>query len=141
MQLQLSNSGKKITKQELGNGRKVRLKPGKGLIDWVQQSNKNRLTNYPIMQSINEHELSKHNTILDCWILLFDTVYDVTYYLEFHPGGINEIMRAAGTDATYLFNDIHQWVNYRSMLKSCVIGPFNGNRLNLRKPFDEGTEV
>lgn len=37
-------------------------------------------------------------------------------------------MRAAGRDATQLFNEIHSWVNYRSMLKSCIVGPFNGDR-------------
>ena len=37
-------------------------------------------------------------------------------------------MRAAGTDATELFEEEHQWVNYKSMLESCVIGPFKGTR-------------
>ena len=36
-------------------------------------------------------------------------VYDVSQYLEFHPGGIPELMRAAGTDATALFNQVSAW--------------------------------
>lgn len=54
-------------------------------------------------------------------------VYDVTSYLEFHPGGIPELMRAAGTDGTDLFNQIHAWVNYDNMLKSCLVGRFTGD--------------
>lgn len=54
-------------------------------------------------------------------------VYDVTKYIEYHPGGIPELMRAAGTDASDLFNQYHAWVNYQSMLKACLVGPFRGS--------------
>ncbi|EPB73589.1 oxidoreductase NAD-binding domain protein [Ancylostoma ceylanicum] len=61
-------------------------------------------------------------------------VYDVTSYLEFHPGGIPQLMRAAGTDGTDLFNQIHAWVNYENMLKSCLVGRFTGDLSKLPKP-------
>jgi cytochrome-b5 reductase len=111
---------------------KVALKPGHGLLDWIRLSEtNNNLTgqlNRPC--SIDEIELMKHNSRNDCWILLNNCVYNVTAYLEYHPGGELEMMRAAGTDATRLFQSIHPWVNSESMLKSCLIGPFVGNRLN-----------
>ena len=34
-------------------------------------------------------------------------VYNITHYLSFHPGGHNELMRAAGTDCTLLFNQVY----------------------------------
>ncbi|KAF7633712.1 Cytochrome b5 heme-binding domain-containing protein [Meloidogyne graminicola] len=112
-----------------GNGKlKVPLKPGRGLLDWIRLSNAGRMTPYPPARSVDHNELSRHDSEHDCWILLFDTVYDVTRYMEFHPGGIPQLMRAAGTDATEIFNEIHRWVNYKNMLKNCVIGPFNGQR-------------
>lgn len=49
--------------------------------------------------------------------------------MDFHPGGVDELMRAAGTDGTALFTEEHKWVNYQSMLSSCLIGPFHGDRL------------
>jgi len=49
-------------------------------------------------------------------------VYNITPYLHFHPGGIDELMRAAGADGTKLFNEVHQWVNYESMLQKCQVG-------------------
>ncbi|KAL1123489.1 hypothetical protein AAG570_002569 [Ranatra chinensis] len=49
-------------------------------------------------------------------------VYNVTRYLDFHPGGVDEIMKGAGMDATSLFNKVHPWVNYESMLKRCFVG-------------------
>lgn len=116
-------------------------------MDWVRQSNVSRMTSYSLLPYVDEIELSKHNKVTDCWILLYDMVflikrngsyvifkvYDITRYMEFHPGGVDELMRAAGTDATELFNKIHMWVNYRSMLKSCIIGPFSGNRSNCKR--------
>jgi cytochrome-b5 reductase len=38
-------------------------------------------------------------------------VYNITPYLDYHPGGIDEIMKGAGIDATTLFQEIHSWVN------------------------------
>ncbi len=50
-------------------------------------------------------------------------VYNVTHFLDFRPGDVEEMMRGAGTDATELFNEIHRYVNYESMLKKCFVGP------------------
>ncbi|KAL7080546.1 hypothetical protein ACQ4LE_000011 [Meloidogyne hapla] len=131
-----------IIKSEKGR-LKVPLKPGRGLLDWIRLSNAGRMTSHPLVASVDHIELSKHDSEHDCWILLFDTVYDVTRYLEFHPGGIPQLMRAAGTDATNLFNELHRWVNFKSMLKNCIIGPFIGQREKLKPPrvlADEQTE-
>lgn len=54
--------------------RKIELKPGNGLMDWIRLSNRGRLSNYPIVPCVTEEELSKHDKIDDCWILLFDMV-------------------------------------------------------------------
>lgn len=49
-------------------------------------------------------------------------VYNVTSYFEFHPGGEEELLRGVGIDATDLFDEVHKWVNYESMLKKCLVG-------------------
>ncbi len=33
-------------------------------------------------------------------------VYNITPYLEFHPGGEDELMRGAGIDGTKLFDEV-----------------------------------
>lgn len=33
-------------------------------------------------------------------------VFNVTRYMDFHPGGVSELMRGVGKDATKLFDDV-----------------------------------
>jgi len=44
-------------------------------------------------------EVSQHNKRNDCWIIVKDKVYDVTAYVEEHPGG-DTILNNAGRDST-----------------------------------------
>ncbi|KAG2583622.1 cytochrome B5-like protein [Panicum virgatum] len=46
-----------------------------------------------------KEEISEHNTRKDCWIIIKDKVYDVTPYVEEHPGG-DAILTNAGGDST-----------------------------------------
>ncbi|KZT62268.1 hypothetical protein CALCODRAFT_426253 [Calocera cornea HHB12733] len=52
-------------------------------------------------------EVQRHNTRDDCWVVIDGEVYDVTRFLEDHPGGTASILRMAGTDATDAFKPIH----------------------------------
>jgi len=47
--------------------------------------------------------LKKHNKREDAWTALQGRVYNITPYLPFHPGGVDELMRVAGRDGTRLF--------------------------------------
>lgn len=46
--------------------------------------------------------------LLICFYILFSSgfVYNVTPYMEYHPGGEDELMKAAGTDGTDLFDQV-----------------------------------
>ncbi|WVZ93161.1 hypothetical protein U9M48_039165 [Paspalum notatum var. saurae] len=50
-------------------------------------------------RSYTKEEISKHSTRKDCWIIIKDKVYDVTPYVEEHPGG-DAILNNAGGDST-----------------------------------------
>ncbi|XP_051880401.1 cytochrome b5 reductase 4 isoform X2 [Pristis pectinata] len=103
---------------------KVQLKPGRSLMDWIRllKSGKDMTGLRGRFIEITPEELAKHNTKTDCWICIRGLVYNVTPYLEYHPGGEEELMKGAGADATELFDQIHSWVNYDSMLKECLVG-------------------
>ncbi|NXP32488.1 NB5R4 reductase, partial [Leiothrix lutea] len=102
----------------------VPLKPGRSLMDWIRltKSGKDLTGLKGRLVEVTEDELSKHNKKEDCWICIRGFVYNVTPYMEYHPGGEDELMRAAGTDGTDLFDQVHRWVNYESMLKECLVG-------------------
>lgn len=50
-------------------------------------------------RSYSKKDVSTHNTRTDCWIIIKDKVYDVTPYVEEHPGG-DAILNSAGGDST-----------------------------------------
>ncbi|MPC19845.1 cytochrome b5-like [Portunus trituberculatus] len=52
------------------------------------------------------NEVAEHETFDDCWIVLFDKVFDVTSFLLEHPGGEEVILENAGRDATLAFRGV-----------------------------------
>ena len=56
----------------------------------------------------SKEDVAKHNKGDDCWVILFDKVYDVTNFMADHPGGKDAIMLFAGKDATEEFDMLHQ---------------------------------
>ncbi|XP_076057085.1 cytochrome b5 reductase 4 isoform X2 [Oratosquilla oratoria] len=120
-----------------GNPRnKTALKPGRGLMDWVRLGHSGAdLTGIGgRLLEVTLTDLAKHNTRKDAWIALKGKVYNVTPYMEFHPGGEDELMRGAGADATDLFNEVHKWVNFESMLQKCLVGRLVESKSFFTKP-------
>ena len=60
---------------------------------------------------ITREELARHNTREDCWMSIEGMVYDVTPYIQYHPGG-DKILLGKGKDATALYKKYHPWVNH-----------------------------
>ncbi|ORZ02043.1 acyl-CoA dehydrogenase/oxidase [Lobosporangium transversale] len=52
-------------------------------------------------------QVASHNSENDCWIIVHDKVYDVSNFLNEHPGGKKIILKNAGTDATKQFDAFH----------------------------------
>lgn len=48
--------------------------------------------------------VSKHSTKSDCWIIISGSAYNVTSFLNIHPGGVSSITPYCGKDATDAFN-------------------------------------
>lgn len=83
-----------------GNPRnKIALKPGYSLVGWIRLGNSGEdLTGLGKGKTIqvSHSELAKHNTPTDCWMAVRGKVYNVTRYLEYHPGGQDQLLRGAG---------------------------------------------
>ncbi|KAJ3203548.1 hypothetical protein HDU82_006508, partial [Entophlyctis luteolus] len=77
------------------------------------------------MRSFNLEQLSKHSTESSAYIAINGHVYDVTDFLEAHPGGKRVILPVLGTDASAVFKLYHsEWLlpKYQSL----IIGTFEG---------------
>ncbi|BFZ57591.1 hypothetical protein PYCC9005_004643 [Savitreella phatthalungensis] len=62
------------------------------------------------MKSISAAEVAKHTTAEDLWLTIDSKVYDVTDFLDAHPGGAAALLNAnvAGKDATEQFYNLHR---------------------------------
>ncbi|XP_077210029.1 cytochrome b5 [Tasmannia lanceolata] len=67
-------------------------------------------------------EASEHNTKEDCWVVIDGKVYDVTTYLDEHPGGDDVLLTATGKDATDDFEDAGHSKDARELMKDFCIG-------------------
>ncbi|WVQ73082.1 hypothetical protein IAR50_002645 [Cryptococcus sp. DSM 104548] len=56
---------------------------------------------------ISFEEVQKHNKADDCWVIINGKIYDVTDFMENHPGGPDIILANAGKDASKIFGPIH----------------------------------
>lgn len=52
------------------------------------------------------HQIAEHNTENDLWISIHGYVYDLTLFLEKHPGGKKPLLGMAGKEATEYFMKI-----------------------------------
>lgn len=117
--------------QRAGSSRKkVALAQGCSPLDWARLNSSGANMrgidprDYPMR--VSRDLLKKHATQQDCWTVLKGRVYNISHYVRFHPGGVNEIMKCAGRDGTMLFMKYHAWVNYESMLANCLVGMYVG---------------
>ncbi|XP_073822458.1 cytochrome b5 [Musca autumnalis] len=56
------------------------------------------------LPEISLDAVAHHDDYSDCWVVIYDRVYDVTSFLQDHPGGADVIMDYAGRDATLAFH-------------------------------------
>eukprot|EP00884_Botryococcus_braunii_P009532 jgi/Botrbrau1/18580/Bobra.0367s0023.1 len=56
-----------------------------------------------VFKEYTAEEVARHKLVDDCWIILDGKVYDVSSYVEEHPGGA-AILRNAGADSTRGFH-------------------------------------
>ncbi|XP_059045133.1 cytochrome b5-like isoform X3 [Achroia grisella] len=73
-------------------------------------------------RQISFDEVKKHNNKDSVWIVIHNDVYDVTSYLEEHPGGEEALLDVAGKDGTQAFEDVGHSEDARTVMKKFKIG-------------------
>ncbi|XP_026501137.1 cytochrome b5-like [Vanessa tameamea] len=67
-------------------------------------------------------ELKSRNSREDAILIIHNGVYDVTKFLDEHPGGEEVLLELAGQDATEPFEDVSHSSDARSLMKKYKIG-------------------
>uniref|UniRef100_A0A4X1U1P2 Cytochrome b5 n=3 Tax=Sus scrofa TaxID=9823 RepID=A0A4X1U1P2_PIG len=80
-------------------------------------------------------EIQKHNNSKSTWLILHHKVYDLTKFLEEHPGGEEVLREQAGGDATENFEDVGHSTDARELSKTFIIGELHpDDRSKIAKP-------
>lgn len=69
----------------------------KDLLGWL--AGQIGLAKLPTEKTITSAELRQHATRTSAWLALQSDVYDLTQFLELHPGGAHTILACCGTQA------------------------------------------
>eukprot|EP01006_Ploeotia_vitrea_P003401 TRINITY_DN112556_c0_g1_i1.p1 TRINITY_DN112556_c0_g1~~TRINITY_DN112556_c0_g1_i1.p1 ORF type:complete len:713 (+),score=77.26 TRINITY_DN112556_c0_g1_i1:37-2175(+) len=77
-------------------------------------------------------EVEKHNSRSSCWMVHKQKVYDVTSYINIHPGGVADIMRGCGVEATDLFDRHHKASTEQNILPDFLLGAL-GDKVNIQQ--------
>ncbi|XP_053670507.1 cytochrome b5-like isoform X1 [Anopheles nili] len=67
-------------------------------------------------------EVAQHNKPTDVWMVIHDKVYDVTKFLQEHPGGEEVLVEYAGKEATAEFDDVGHSSDAKEQMKQFLIG-------------------
>uniref|UniRef100_A0A671EI75 Cytochrome b5 n=1 Tax=Rhinolophus ferrumequinum TaxID=59479 RepID=A0A671EI75_RHIFE len=74
-------------------------------------------------------EVAKRNSLKEIWLVIHGRVYDITRFLNEHPGGEEVLLEQAGADASESFEDVGHSLDAREMLKQYYIGDVHPNDL------------
>ncbi|KAJ9182395.1 hypothetical protein P3X46_006396 [Hevea brasiliensis] len=74
-------------------------------------------------------QVSEHNNPKDCWLIIDGKVYDVTKFLEDHPGGDEVLLSATGKDATDDFEDVGHSTSAREMMDQYYVGEIDSSTI------------
>ncbi|EJF62766.1 cytochrome b5 [Dichomitus squalens] len=85
-------------------------------------------------------ELKEHSNKTSLYILLHEKVYDVTKFIDEHPGGDEVILAEAARDATEAFEDVGHSDEARALLKDLLVGDFEKtDELKTKGPYSSSS--
>jgi cytochrome b involved in lipid metabolism len=90
--------------------------------DSDQQQNTKHDSLVETVQEFTREDVSNHSDFDDCYVIIKKIVYDVTNFIDDHPGGLDVIMEFAGGDATTAFQENGHSKHAYDLLENFKIG-------------------
>eukprot|EP00127_Corallochytrium_limacisporum_P000667 Clim_evm66s22 gene=Clim_evmTU66s22 len=79
-----------------------------------------------MVKEIESTEVAQHNTRNSVWLTIHGKVYDVTDFMDEHPGGEEVLLEVAGRDSTSEFEDVGHSPNAVDMMDKYLVGSLKG---------------
>jgi cytochrome b involved in lipid metabolism len=94
-----------------------------GFVSSSNNSNNNNMPTSSSGKQITAADVAQHNSKSSAWTVVNGKVYDLTDFVNAHPGGSNAILRVAGRDGTSSFNGVRaHGSSERAVLQGYYIG-------------------
>jgi len=76
-----------------------------------------------------------------CIVIIYDLVYDLTDFLDEHPGGAEVIFEMSGMDVTHVFEDVGHSKIARTLMLQYVIGRLAANEKRIPEYLINATKL
>lgn len=80
----------------------------------------------PSIKKISASEVAQHISRDDLYIVIHKMVYNISSFINEHPGGEEVLFDVAGQDATDAFEDVGHSDEARDILKKLLVGELEG---------------
>ncbi|XP_065194552.1 delta(5) fatty acid desaturase A-like [Sycon ciliatum] len=85
---------------------------GLDFFSWLRSSRRKKQKSSALnKKEFTWEEVSEHNSADSAWVSVHGLVYDITNFVQSHPGGKEFILLAAGRDATDAFESYHPFTD------------------------------
>ncbi|KAF5450474.1 hypothetical protein F2P56_030826 [Juglans regia] len=80
-------------------------------------------------------EVVTHNETKDCWLIISGKVYDVSAFMEDHPGGSEVLLGATGKDATNDYEDVGHSESAKELMAKYAIGDIDASTVPKKRTY------
>ncbi|KAK4034415.1 putative membrane bound hemo protein [Parachaetomium inaequale] len=78
-------------------------------------------------KQLTYQDVAEHNTKKDLYVVIHDDIFDITKFVDEHPGGEEVLLDVAGQDATEAFEDVGHSDEARETLDQLKVGTLKRN--------------
>ncbi|KAK4463811.1 putative cytochrome b5 protein [Cladorrhinum samala] len=79
------------------------------------------------LKELTYQDVAEHNTKKDLYCVIHDKIYDITKFVDEHPGGEEVLLDVAGQDSTEAFEDVGHSDEARETLDTLLVGTLKRN--------------
>ncbi|XP_076932786.1 cytochrome b5-like isoform X2 [Bidens hawaiensis] len=84
-------------------------------------------------------DVAKHNKSDDCWIIISGKVYNVTSFMDDHPGGGEVMLKVTGIDATVPFSDVGHSEKANGMMEKYYVDEIDQSTIPVKRSYISST--